>query len=87
MEKQRLIVRIETVKNTYEFNKPIFILPDAPSNKGLIFYISSTGSDEGDYLALLRQSRKATSQEIYDACKKYGLSDLDYKIVSKLKNQ
>lgn len=80
----RVIVRIETDKRFYEYGKPLLILLDEPANRGRVCYCSATGHGEGDYSALLQQSRPATPDETENALKFYGYDDIkDLKIVKR----
>ena len=80
----RVIVRIETTKNCFEYGKPLLILLDEPANFGKVAYCSSTGHGEGYYYPLMKQSRKATPEEVENAIKLYGYDDIeDLKIVDK----
>lgn len=80
----RVIVRIETTKNCFEYNKPLLILLDERSNWGYVAYCSATGHGEGEYKALLKQSRPATPEEAIKAVDLYGYNTIkDLKIVKR----
>ena len=80
----KIIARIETTKNCYEYNKPLLILLDEPANWGLVAYCSATGHGEGDYKTLLKQSRPATEEEATEIVKLYGYYTIkDLKIVKR----
>ena len=80
----RAIVRIETTKNCFEYDKPLLILLDEPSNWDYVAYCSATGHGEGEYKALLKQSRPATPEEAIQAVDLYGYNTIkDLKIVKK----
>lgn len=80
----RVIVRIETNKNFIECDTPTLILLDEPSNWGYVAYCSATGHGEGEYKALLKQSRPATPEEAIKAVDLYGYNTIkDLKIVKR----
>lgn len=80
----RVIVRIETTKNCFEYNKPLLILLDEPATWGKVAYCSATGHGEGLYYPLMTKSRKATPEEVENAIKLYGYDTIeDLKIVDK----
>lgn len=82
----RVIVRIETTPDTAEYGKPLLILLDASANWGKVAYCSWTGHGEGLYYPLMKQSRKATPEEVENALKLYGYDVIeDLKVVDKLR--
>lgn len=80
----KIIVRVETIKKCYEYNKPLLILLDEPTKWGCVAYCSATGHGEGDYKTLLKQSRPATEEEATEAVDFYGYNTIkDLKIVKR----
>lgn len=78
----RVIVRIENTMGTYEYGKPLLILLDEPATSGLVAYCSATGHGEGDYDALIKQSRRADREERENALSLYGYDKIkDLKVV------
>ena len=81
----RVIVRIEDTVGTYEYGKPLLILLDEPANSGLVCYCSATGHGEGEYDALIKQSRRADKEERENGLKLYGYDKIkDLKIVNRM---
>ena len=79
---ERVIVRIENQMSFYECGMPILIFIDAPTIKGDVLYCSATGHGEGDYNAILKQTRPATNEEIENLWF-YGYDLEDFKLVKR----
>lgn len=82
--KDRIIIRIDKLKSFYEYGHPVIIFLDEPANYGRVFYASYTGSGEGDYHALIEQTRPITDEELksYNGFI-YGVNLNEFKIVKK----
>lgn len=79
---ERVIIRVENVKSFFEYGKPILIFIDAPANVGNVLYCSATGHGEGDYNALLQQSRPIKKEEL-SSLWFYGYDLKNFRIVKK----
>lgn len=80
---ERVIIRIENQKGFYEYGMPILIFIDAiDKGNGFVTYCSATGHGEGDYTAILKQTRPITDEEIENLWF-YGYKLKDFKLVKK----
>lgn len=81
---ERVVLRIDNLKSYQEYGHPVLIFIDGPSNKGQVLYCAATGHGEGDYNALIKQTRPMTQSELdgYHG-EIYGYKLSDFKIVKK----
>lgn len=83
---ERVIIRIENYKKYAEYGHPLLIFPDAPVNRGFVLYASFTGHGEGEYSALIEQSRPITESELESYHGNiYGYDLSNFKIVKRNK--
>lgn len=79
---ERVIVRIENKKGFIEYGQPLLIFVDAPASNGQVLYCAYTGHGEGDYSALIQQTRPATEEELNNLWL-YDYNLKNFKIVKK----
>lgn len=85
MKKERLVIRIEKIKRFYEYGKPLLIFIDEVCEpyKNVV-YAACTGHGEGNYNALIQQSRPITKEELANFNGEiYGYNLNDFNIVKK----
>lgn len=81
---ERLMLRIETDKQYYEYGTPLLIFVDDVGERGLVYYCSATGHGYGQHQALIAQSRPMTKEEIESFHGTiYGYNLNDFKIVKR----
>lgn len=82
--KNRIIIRIDKLKKFIEYGHPVVIFLDEPANNGMVFYAGYTGSGEGDYNALIKQTRPITDEELksYNGFI-YGINLNEFRIVKR----
>lgn len=81
---ERVVIRIDNIKGFVEYGKPVLIFIDAPVNINKVLYCACTGHGEGDYNALIQQTRPITDEELkYFNNKIYGYNLNNFKVVKK----
>lgn len=82
--KDRIIIRIDKLKSFIEYGHPVIIFLDEPANYGRVLFMGWTGSGEGEYNALIEQTRPITDEELksYNGFI-YGVNLNEFKIVKK----
>lgn len=77
-----VIVRVDKLKSSFEYDRPVLIFIDVPANIGNVLYCSATGHGEGDYNALIQQTRPITDEEL-ESLWFYGYDLKNFKVVKK----